>query len=318
MAINNFKPFALDPNANVTSQADWEALPALLSGFTAGKASSAQVNKAIRQASFIAAALAQYTANKSRLDVLDDGDLNGFISKMGTAFGKDFQALDATLSALAGLATGANKLPYFTGNDTAAQTDLTSVGRDIIGKNTIADILTYLGLPELLDTKFDKTGGTIKATSDAINIQTEWSQSGYLRISGEDGRAIHQIGKIDAGTKLTLNNVAENAALVLSAAGVSFNGRKMGYLCEALNSGSGWWRDNDTGLLIQWGTTPAGTDVRWVLFPVPFVYFPHFAIHVSPSWYPGAEWGIADRTKAGMNAITTKPEQGGIYMVLGF
>ncbi|MCV5491310.1 phage tail protein, partial [Escherichia coli] len=26
MAINNFKPFALDPNANVTSQADWEAL----------------------------------------------------------------------------------------------------------------------------------------------------------------------------------------------------------------------------------------------------------------------------------------------------
>lgn len=149
MATNNFKPFATAANANVTAQADWEALPALLSGFMAGKASSAQVNKAIRQASFIAAALAQYTANKSGLDVLDDGDLNGFISKMGTAFGKDFQALDATLTALAGLATGTNKLPYFTGNDTAAQTDLTSVGRDIIGKNTIADILTYLGLKQL-------------------------------------------------------------------------------------------------------------------------------------------------------------------------
>ena len=144
MATNNFKPFATAANANVMSQADWEALPALLSGFISGPAKSAQVNKAIRQASFIAAALAQYTANKSGLDVLDDGDLNGFISKMGTAFGKDFQALDATLTALAGLATGANKLPYFTGNDTAAQTDLTSVGRDIIGKNTIADILTYL------------------------------------------------------------------------------------------------------------------------------------------------------------------------------
>ena len=149
MAINNFKPFATAANANVTAQADWETLPALLSGFMAGKASSAQVNKAIRQASFIAAALAQYTTNKSGLDVLDDGDLNGFITKMSAAFGKDFQALDATLTALAGLATGANKLPYFTGNDTAAQTDLTSVGRDIIGKNTIADILTYLGLWEL-------------------------------------------------------------------------------------------------------------------------------------------------------------------------
>ncbi|WP_252148433.1 gp53-like domain-containing protein [Escherichia coli] len=159
MAINNFKPFATAANANVTAQADWETLPALLSGFMAGKASSAQVNKAIRQASFIAAALAQYTANKSGLDVLDDGDLNGFISKMGTAFGKDFQALDATLTALAGLATGANKLPYFTGTDTAAQTDLTSVGRDIIGKNTIADILTYL-----------RFGGTMQplVTGDSI------------------------------------------------------------------------------------------------------------------------------------------------------
>ncbi|EJY2452066.1 tail fiber protein [Escherichia coli] len=148
MSKNDFKAFATDRNANVMSQEEWEALPALISGFTAGKASSAQVNKAIRQASFIAAALAQYTANKSGLDVLDDGDLHGFISKMGTAFGKDFQALDATLTALAGLATGENKLPYFTGNDTAAQTDLTSVGRDIIGKSTIADILTYLGLGE--------------------------------------------------------------------------------------------------------------------------------------------------------------------------
>lgn len=182
MAINNFKPFALAQNANVTSQADWEALPALLSGFTAGKASSAQVNKAIRQASFIAAALAQYTANKSGLDVLDDGDLNGFISKMRTAFGKDFQALDATLSALAGLATGANKLPYFTGKDTAAQTDLTPVGRDIIGKSTIADILTYLrlgsGAPAI--------GIPFFWPSSAMpnTVMTEWDDMVFLKFNG--------------------------------------------------------------------------------------------------------------------------------------
>lgn len=151
MAKNDFKPFATGKGANVTSQSDWEALPALLSGFTAGKASSAQVNKALRQASFIAAALAQYTASKSGQDVLDDGDLSGFIAKMSAAFGKDFQTLDATLTALAGLATGADKLPYFTGNDTAGQTDLTSVGRDIIGKASIADILTYLGLGETIN-----------------------------------------------------------------------------------------------------------------------------------------------------------------------
>lgn len=191
MATNNFKAFALDPNANVTSQADWESLPALLSGFTAGKASSAQVNKAIRQASFIAAALAQYTANKSGLDVLDDGDLNGFISKMGTAFGKDFQALDATLTALAGLATGANKLPYFTGNDTAAQTDLTSVGRDIIGKNTIADILTYLGLK----TAAARDVGTgANQIPDMSNFTSGSGANGWWR-KGPDG-VIEQYGLI--------------------------------------------------------------------------------------------------------------------------
>jgi hypothetical protein len=133
MAKNDFKPFATAAGANVMSQADWEGF-LLCSLVLLQVRHPAQVNKAIRQASFIAAALAQYTANKSGLDVLDDGDLNGFITKMTTAFGKDFQALDATLTALAGLATGANKLPYFTGTDTAAQTDLTSVGRDIIGK----------------------------------------------------------------------------------------------------------------------------------------------------------------------------------------
>ncbi|WP_336474835.1 gp53-like domain-containing protein [Escherichia coli] len=204
MATNNFKPFATAENANVTAQADWEALPALLSGFTAGKASSAQVNKAIRQATFIAAALAQYTANKSGLDVLDDGDLNGFISKMGTAFGKDFQALDATLSALAGLATGANKLPYFTGNDTAAQTDLTSVGRDIIGKNTIADILTYLGFGERLleaDGYFELPGGfllqwgrgSVQATNATVRFKKPFNVTPFIVLPHKittDGRYV--------------------------------------------------------------------------------------------------------------------------------
>ncbi|HHF7999859.1 hypothetical protein ABK699_19730 [Escherichia coli] len=146
MATNEFKPFSTAGGANIISQADYEALAALSTGFSSGVAKAKEVNKVLRQASFIAAALAQYTANKSGLDVLDNGDLNGFITKMSAALGKDFQALDATLTALAGLATGANKLPYFTGADTASQTDLTSVGRDIIGKSTIADILTYLGL----------------------------------------------------------------------------------------------------------------------------------------------------------------------------
>lgn len=84
MATNNFKAFALDPNANVTPQADWEALPALLSGFTAGKAASAQVNKAIRQATTIAAVVGQFIAN-SGVDALDNADVNGLVTKFTNA-----------------------------------------------------------------------------------------------------------------------------------------------------------------------------------------------------------------------------------------
>ncbi len=84
MVTNNFKAFALDPNANVMSQADWEALPALLSGFTAGKAASAQVNKAIRQATTIAALIGQFIAN-SGVDALDNADVNGLVTKFTNA-----------------------------------------------------------------------------------------------------------------------------------------------------------------------------------------------------------------------------------------
>lgn len=242
MAKNDFKPFATGKGANVTSQPDWEALPALLSGFTAGKASSAQVNKALRQASFIAAALAQYTASKSGQDVLDDGDLSGFIAKMSAAFGKDFQTLDATLTALSGLATGADKLPYFTGNDTAGQTDLTSVGRDIIGKASIADILTYLGIYDAstsqkglvrLNGGVTNADDTLAATSGAVKIandaaiaaadiaKTKWSavdatisQKGIVMLSDNTGVP----DSTTAATTTAVNYVLNQAAAAYSLA----------------------------------------------------------------------------------------------------
>ncbi len=259
MAKNDFKPFATGKGANVTSQPDWEALPALLSGFTAGKASSAQVNKALRQASFIAAALAQYTASKSGQDVLDDGDLSGFIAKMSAAFGKDFQTLDATLTALAGLATGADKLPYFTGDDTAGQTDLTSVGRDIIGKASIADILTYLGLGEtakqaagalqksqnggdIPDKKqFARTIGTVTSTTITLG------ESGWYKIA-----------------TVFMPQAASTAVIKLfGSSGYNVGSFEQGAISElVLRSGNG----NPTGITATlWRRSPAAAnEVAWV------------------------------------------------------
>ncbi|MEB1007763.1 hypothetical protein VC862_24595 [Citrobacter braakii] len=90
----------------------------------------------------------------------------------------NFQPLDPTLTALAALVGVSNKLPYFNGDDTAALTDLTQVGRDIIGKSTIADILTYLGL--------SKSRFAVVTSSQAITIPN-WVTEIYVTASAGGG-----------------------------------------------------------------------------------------------------------------------------------
>ncbi|RJT45650.1 gp53-like domain-containing protein [Rahnella woolbedingensis] len=85
MSTNNFKPFGVGVGANVTPQADYEALAALITGFQSGKANSAQVNKAIRQATVMASVIGQFIANYSGSDVLDNGDSATLLSNLITA-----------------------------------------------------------------------------------------------------------------------------------------------------------------------------------------------------------------------------------------
>ncbi|MDP0858907.1 phage tail protein, partial [Klebsiella pneumoniae] len=60
MPTNDIKAFAAAGGANVLTQAEYLALAALSTGFTSGKASAKEVNKALRQATLVAAALAQF------------------------------------------------------------------------------------------------------------------------------------------------------------------------------------------------------------------------------------------------------------------
>lgn len=60
-----------------------------------------------------------------------------------------FQPVDATLTALAGVTTAADRVPYFTGTDTAAVATLTSFGRSLIDDANAAAARTTLGLSSM-------------------------------------------------------------------------------------------------------------------------------------------------------------------------
>ncbi|EAZ5991693.1 phage tail protein [Salmonella enterica] len=83
---------------------------------------------------------------------------------------KEKQPKDATLTALADLATGANKMPYFTGADIAAMTDITEVGRSILAKATVDALMSYLGAVKKAG---DEMGGRLtlpQTSSFGVNV----------------------------------------------------------------------------------------------------------------------------------------------------
>src|SRR5690348_5744732 len=73
MATNDFLPFSGGAGANVLTQDEYAALSALTSGFQSGILQSNNLNKVLRQASIISAMLAQWIADNSGNNVVDDG-----------------------------------------------------------------------------------------------------------------------------------------------------------------------------------------------------------------------------------------------------
>ncbi|HHG1512847.1 TPA: hypothetical protein ACPUPB_003712 [Klebsiella pneumoniae] len=110
MPTNDFKAFATGNGANVISQADYLALAALVSGFSSGKVSSAQVNKALRQATVMANVLAQFIADSANVDVLDDGNTAAILSNLKNSMpGRLLGVQVVTSSALITKSAGAKK-----------------------------------------------------------------------------------------------------------------------------------------------------------------------------------------------------------------
>ncbi|EOW5500694.1 tail fiber protein [Escherichia coli O141,141ab,141ac:H29] len=143
---------------------------------TAPTATKGTNNTQIASTAFVMAAIAALVdSSPDALNTLNElaaalgNDPNFATTVIDALAGK--QPKDATLTALAELATSADKLPYFTGANRAALTALTSVGREIISKTSTEDVLDYLRLTEIID-KFHSQITTCERNSRVENFYT--------------------------------------------------------------------------------------------------------------------------------------------------
>ncbi|MGR6445417.1 tail fiber protein [Escherichia coli] len=145
--------------------------PALTGTPTTPTAPKGTNNTQIASTAYVMAAIAALVdSSPDALNTLNElaaalGNDPNFATTMTKALaGK--QPKDATLTALAGLATAADKFPYFTGNDVASLATLTKVGRDILAKSTVAAVIEYLGLQETVN----QASGALQKNQNGADI----------------------------------------------------------------------------------------------------------------------------------------------------
>ncbi|EDG1045733.1 tail fiber protein [Escherichia coli] len=168
--------------------------PALSGTPTTPTAPKGTNNTQIASTAYVMAAIAALVdSSPDALNTLNElaaalGNDPNFATTMTNALaGK--QPKDATLTALAGLATAADRFPYFTGNDVASLATLTKVGRDILAKSTVAAVIEYLGLQETVNragNAVQKNGDTLSGgltfENDSILAwirNTDWAKIGF-------------------------------------------------------------------------------------------------------------------------------------------
>ncbi|WP_096951796.1 tail fiber protein, partial [Escherichia coli] len=219
-AINNDPNYSTTINNALALKAPL-ASPALTGVPTAPTAAQGTNNTQIATTAYVRAAISALVGSSPEaLDTLNElaaalGNDPNFATTMTNALaGK--QPLDATLTALAGLATGANKLPYFTGTDTVSQTDLTSVGRDILAKTSVLAVIQYLGLREL---------GTSGEKIPLLSTANTWS----ARQTFNGGITGALTGNADTATKLktaiNINGVRFDGSTNISIPTITSRGR---------------------------------------------------------------------------------------------
>lgn len=212
------------------------------------------------------ASLATFTAAGRAL--VDDADATAQRATLGLVIGTNVQAFDSELSAIAGLVSAADQLPYFTGSGTAALTTLTTTGRSLIDDASTSAMRTTLGLVigtdvQAFHARLSDIAGITYAQGDVLYyngtniVKLAAGTSGqFLKTNGAGANPSWAAGGSGAMTLVTANTFSAASAVNINNC---FTSTYDNYLV-IINVSSG--TNNNLNIKLRAGGTDTSTSYR--------------------------------------------------------
>jgi hypothetical protein len=225
------------------------------------------------------AALATFT-NFGRT-LIDDADATAARATLGlgtaaTSAATAFQAADAELTAIAGLVSAADRVPYFTGSGTAALATFTSFGRSLVDDADATAARTTLGLGTAATSAASAFQAT-NATLTALAALTYTSRA-VLELTAADTFTLRPIGTTNAtdqldraagdtrylqlsgGTLTGILTLSADPTVALHAATKQYVDSRTPIVTDAPNDGQEYVRKNLAWAIASTGMADAASD----------------------------------------------------------